>query len=277
MLYQLNRDVPPRGKDGETEIGGLVTAGTYVDGRFRNWVGGKGAWVGDSHAWNATVVSGPWAGAVMYFGASALTLVQGQNDQVRYGMVEGGNAISMSRCAHCGEPASLHVLQQDGDSWGSLLALRDAIQKAQQDASYYRRAVPNAKGALKTLRRKLMLGVLITKRQQCWAAHSGTADETGIQAIVENILGWQFAGVAAVTPPLLNRRGETATDGRGPRSDLQTREYQCAAPKLIQAVIKGDDAPWAMSEAFFNEDDGAGPQASCARCIASVRYMLCPL
>lgn len=277
MLYQLNRNVSPRGKDGETEIGGLVTTGTYVDGRFRNWVGGKGAWAGDTHAWNAVVVSGPWAGAVMYFGATALTLVPGQSDRVRYGMVEGGNAISMARCAHCGEPASLHVLQQDGDSWGSLLALRAAIEKAQNDVEYHRRAVPGAKGALKTLRSKLMLGVLITKRQQCWAAHSGTQDEAGLKAIVENILGWRFAGVAALAQPIQNKRREDATDGRGPQSDLQTRAYQCAAPKLIQAVIKDGDTPCAMSEAFFDEADGAGPQASCARCIASVRYMLCPL
>lgn len=276
MLYQLKNDVPPRGEDGKTEIGGLVTRGTYVDGRFRKWVGNKGDWTGETHAWNALVISGPRAGAVMYFGATMLQLVKDQNDSVRYGMVESGNAISMQRCPHCGEPAVLHTLKQDGDSWGSLLALREAIANAQNDLAYFRRAVPNAKGKMPKLRSKVMLGVLITKRQKCWAAHSGEKDDENIKAIVENILHWKYAGMATVQQPILNKRHELATDGSGPSSKLQTFSYQCAAPKLIQAAIKNNDAPFAMSEAFFDERDGRGPQASCGRCVSTVRYMLCP-
>jgi hypothetical protein len=290
MLFELTQDVFPRGENGETEIGGLVTRGTLVDGRFRKWVGkAKGKekggnekgkeenlWNEEKFAWNALVISGPWAGAVMYFAAGALKLVNGQDESVRYGMVEAGNAISMKRCPHCGEPAALHVLKQDKDSWNSLLKLREVIAHAQKDRAYFRQAVPDAKLPMPKPRDTFMLGVLMTKNRKTWVAHSGEKDDPTIKAIVEKILHWDYAGMDKVKAPIMNKRGEEATDGRGPKSQLQTFAYQCAAPKLVQAAIKDDDAPFAMSEAFLDVEKDARPQPSCGRCASTVCYMLCP-
>jgi hypothetical protein len=278
MLFEVDDAVRPRGEDGQTEIGGEVPRGTYVDGRFRSYVANKAAWQGEKYAWNALVMSGPWKGAVMYFGASKLRQIQGvdtstgkpnnfrQDYSVRYGMVEGGGALPIgkkSHCPHCGLPAAMHVLKQNGDSWGSLLELRHAVSE------HYPRGKPPD---------KIMLGVIISRaQQQIWATHSGGSDNAIIQKIVVNELGWNFAGVSVLKNGILNTRGELATDGSGPSSNLQSREYQCAAPKLIQAVIKSSDLPFAMSEAYFDEKYGRGPQASCNKCIPTIRYMLCPV
>lgn len=259
MLYSVRNETRPKGEDGSiAETAPLVTKGTYVDGRSRKWVGKRGNWRDEVHVWNALIISGTNRGLVGYFGLSELELFPGQDDSVRYGMIEGGNAVSVPTCSHCEQPAAFHVLQQSNLTKAHVITLRAGLLQKKNLG----------------FKKSAMIGVLATDRGAVYAAHSGERDNDDFREVVLS-LGWSFASIAALTGSILNRAGDIATDGSG-SDKIQRFSYQCAAPKLVQAAIKDGENPRYMTEEFYNNPSLTGAQPSCSRCTQTVRYMLCP-
>lgn len=216
--------------------------------------------------------------------------------EVRYGMY--GTTVWEATCPLCGESPALHVIPETrskGHTAGTVEdvnRLADAIDDAQAilGAAY-------KSFFIKPDSREVMIGVLqVEGWHKTYASHSNQQNSAQFAAIA-NHLGFEYAPPVDKTN-MLNRqfkklsatfkvgRAKEPKEGEQAKEQptLTTFDYQCAAPRLIQAALHDGEYPVAMSEIYYiarnrrQPDDAKHKHSipSCSRCRITVPYMLCP-
>ena len=257
--------------------------------------------------WYVRVKSGPYVERLGYLpknvlidSASAL-----HDTDIKYGMVPNGDVtVWQAYCVHCGEAPSAHEVPET--TGGALKQTTASTVAVAKDMTLYgggtKEQAAQLLSALGTAGIKafqqgkeqkigsslfekdgLMIGVLhVQGGAQPWASHSNNA-RSEVFASVAQRLGFRYAPPIAKDLEIWTRAFERATDVenpsdlRGPRK-LHGFDYQCAAPRLIQAAVHACEWPLAMSEIWFGpKSEGHGHTIpSCNRCRPRVPFMLCP-
>lgn len=254
------------------------------------------------------VEQGPHAGTEGYLPATAIVDVPGElaYTPVKYGKVAqnpGSDPVTWEDiCIHCHQPPDAHVLPETsygtvGDGVSQVVSkdLNLQTRGTKQDAERLKITLESERNRFKAEKKMdgslfvspsgMMLGVLHVRGEKPWASHSGRQSSQAFRAVVES-LGFMYAEPTQTGKVVLTRGFQPATskdvyvtvngNKYGP-SKVQGFEYQCAAPRLIQAALAEGDYPIAMTEIMFKpQGDSHGHTIpSCNKCRARVPYMLC--
>lgn len=225
------------------------------------------------------IASGPFAGTSGYvpigaFCAPHVPAVAAPSQM--YGMAAQDGNVWGGQCQHCGEAPALHVLQ-------STQATRQAaVETSSLLATAVTGAAPkyNNDPIVATVKKgtPIMLGVLAVKDSPTlYVGHSGQKDSPFFAGVVSRFPGRVYARAIKVgVDDILNRRGELASNGSLVPA-LQRYDYQCAAPRIIQAALRAGHYPLAMTEIYHGGRAHAESILACVRCRNTVPWMLCPL
>jgi hypothetical protein len=153
----------------------------------------------------------------------------------------------MILCPRCDKPKSEHVILETPDARSKADQLIAKLENMRGDRK---------NSSLKFLRRGegYMVGVLICKGNQIFAAMSGTNTLSGFSAAVES-LGWNLCGPIDFKK-MHDRSGriryseENFSRLRAPPGS--PRPGNCAAPKLIQTALGSGHQPAHMSERYYS-------------------------
>jgi hypothetical protein len=184
------------------------------------------------------------------------------------------------RCPHCGEVPALHTLAETPKVLGIAKAISTALRS---EFGKLGNREKNAKDTVITQLKKpngeFMIGVLATREGVLYAGHSGQSDSGFFKATLDKVV---LPNKLVYSPALLtgktrirNRRYELASRGAGD-DYIQIFDYQCAAPRIIQAALQNRHYPVSMTEIYCGGKSDEQTILSCGRCRGTVPYMLCP-
>jgi hypothetical protein len=204
------------------------------------------------------------------------------------------NTLWTPNCQHCGNDPESHRLEEtviaDGTAYVSAKGLG---ARSSEEAINNPRAAGTADDAIRLYGAllagqarakqgigfgqgaRIMIGVLhVAESDNVYASHSGKDINPGFKAVAED-LGFIYA--PPVSGEVLTRSG-----GRAHVSLQNPAQFQCAAPRLIQAALKAGEWPYSMTETWFNPKANHAKYAdqhfteSCDLCRGTVPLMLCP-
>ena len=194
-----------------------------------------------------------------------------------YGMVTQSGNVWSGRCPACDEVPALHVLPETPTVRQAIVAISNTItaQMVGLAPTY------NNDPIVTRIRNgtAFMLGALAVRgAPTLYIGHSTKQNSSFIQNVVLPASGVANTVYAPRLPGgavILNRQRLPAHNGSG-QPYVQQFDYQCAAPRIIQAALNANHYPVAMSEIYHGGVSHQQTILSCGRCRQTVPYMLCP-
>jgi hypothetical protein len=195
----------------------------------------------------------------------------------RYGMaakaVRVGDGVEIispwdGRCRLCGEASALHILPSATNGPKATAARAATLLAGINNTIRTNKKFTSSICYLKT--KEIMIGVLmVADADVIYASHSGQKADDAFAQVCKQ-LNYEYAAPVNGTE-ILNRRGEKVNDTK-----IQSFDYQCAAPRLIQAAIRDKHYPVTMTEIYGGGGSEGTVIPSCGRCKLTVPFMLCP-
>jgi hypothetical protein len=199
------------------------------------------------------------------------------NTVTRYGMaartVRVGDGVTVvspwdGRCRLCGEASALHILPSATNGPKATAARAATLLAGTNNIIRTNRKNTGSICYQKT--KEIMIGVLmVADADVIYASHSGQKMDDAFAQLC-NQLNFVYAPPVNGTE-ILNRRREKVNDLK-----IQGFDYQCAAPRLVQAAIKDRHYPVTMTEIYGGGGSEGNIIPSCKRCNNTVPFMLCP-
>lgn len=167
-----------------------------------------------------------------------------------------------ARCTACNAFSVEHAMFSTEDTLQASKILLEAIDKQI-------RAKPSKSGSYLYSDKAVMIGVLkVRGNNTTYASHSSQKVDEAFKEVCKD-LGYVYAPPVTLGA-IKNRHGNLAPLG------IQQFDYQCAAPRLIQAALAVGHHPEAMTEIYAAGAAKGKVQPSCGRCEQTVPLMLCP-